>query len=130
MLMQRKVDWSKWDAKLGEMPDGWIATQVGVTRQAVEHRRRQKGIAASSTTSEVHAMLQAAVLRALKKAPRRFPLPVREIHLAVINDYGSVAVRTIHRHLNELIAKGVIAVIREPGTRSVEWGYRLAGARK
>jgi hypothetical protein len=130
MLMQRKVDWSKWDVKLGEMPDGWIAAQVGVTRQAVEHRRRLKGIAASSTTSEVHAAVQASVMRVFKKAPRMTRLPVREIHLAVIDDYGSVAVRTIHRHLRELVAKGAITVIREPGTRSVEWGYRLAGGRR
>lgn len=130
MLMQRKVDWSVWDSKLGEMPDGWIATQVGVTRQAVEHRRRLKGIAANSTTSQVYAMLQAVVLRVLKKAPRKHPLPVREIHLAVTEDYGSVAVRTIHRHLRELVAKGTVVVVREPGTRSSEWGYYLAGGRR
>jgi hypothetical protein len=48
----------------------------------------------------------------------------------VVNDYGSVTVRTIHRHLREMVKTGLAAIIREPGTSALDWGYVLKGGRR
>lgn len=120
------VDWSKWDAKLGKVHDGWIATRIGLTPQAVSYRRRRLGIQPLGFTAALQA-LRAAIIRALKTSTRKNPLPVRMIHAAVVADYGAVAFRTIQRHLRQMVnaCNPLVEAIRAHKTSAADWGYVL-----
>lgn len=128
MHMLRKVDWSKWDAKLGEATDAWIAQKTGVSHQAVGYRRRRLGI--SAPTGDRAAAL--AVIQSIKRALRAssLPLPVRVVHRTVVHDYDAIALRTVHRYLHRLVEQGDVRVVREPGAPSRDHGYALVRVRR
>jgi hypothetical protein len=97
-----RVDWSR--VPLGELSDGWLAWHLGVTAQAVHFQRVRRGI----------PPYEFGARRALCKYVREIILgsllafeahTFSEIHQAVLDDYGSIQDRQVHRHLAILVSR-------------------------
>ena len=114
--MKRKgIDWDS--VALGSVPDGFIAYLFGVSSTCVVDVRHRRRIAPCCPTPRTirpmvrvrRSIVDEYVLLALER--NYGPLRSGEIHDAVINDYGSVAHRTIIRRLNRLVESGRIVML-------------------
>ena len=43
-MKPRSIDWDKWDALLGTMPDSALADRIGCNVLAVKRRRKKKNV--------------------------------------------------------------------------------------
>lgn len=111
------VDWDH--VPLGTRTDKDLAAELGVSRELVRLARMARGVPRYIRKGYANTALLYSVLSAIGRSDG---IPFREIYTTVINDYGSVTERTVHRVLNELIRRRRVRRQHPEGSAEF-WGY-------
>lgn len=105
------IDWTQ--VPLGKAADSFVAYLFGTTEIAVAHARRRYGVSSwrsRQSTKPVILRASEGVLHYTRQAIGRFPVAFKDVYKGVIEEWGTVTMRTVHRAIAHLAANGEIRV--------------------